>query len=512
MSLLLTTPEQHDFQDPTLELDAGRLYDDLSAATSMNTEEAVRRLLLGLEPLNEQRLDMDRRLELLDVYQPFVQRLFESAEPIRLRKQIYARQQRQNTVDDIERLCLAMANGYKLVVKAMYADGRHASDASTFGRVTRAAACQLAAALLHSYRYHRPEPPFVFLELNQLYRLARHYGLHDTGGEDDTNPAGKERRVVVSGGVSLAVIYQATCLLALVDPFSAEEGQVDLYYRTLLQYAARVRIIPGNSWQGVPEGLFFIDLMSDSRPRHCVFLTSPVEGDDPYLIDARPALQLMHKTLVALPQENRRQRSETTLLKHLLPEVTPRDKRRSRRRIGGSWIDVVVGLEAIHDWLLRHRNDDAPEPRHWTIRDRSEQGYRLGWRASAANDLQVGELVCVVGDGEQPGAAFRLLATRWLRDDRDKGAELGVEAFDGVPAPVELAFEDGTGETVCRHALFIPSSGEQGSVAKLVAPPGLYADRRPMVIHVGDREVSVICAALVEQMAGFDCFEFSMAG
>jgi len=500
MSLLLTTPEQHDFQDPTLELDARRLHGWLSGMPAMNAGESARRILLALEPLNEQRLDAALRLQLLDVYRPFVQRLFDAVEPIRLRSQLLSRQQRQETVDDIERLCLAMANGYKLIVKGMYEAGRHKSDTIAFGRIVRAAARQLAAALLHSYRYHRPEPPFVFLELNQLYRLARHHGVHNY--LDDSE---------IDSTVSLAVTYQAVCLLALVDPFAAEEGQADLYYRTLLQYAPKVRIVPGDSWQGVPEGLFFVDLMSDSRPCHCVFLDSPVQADDPYLIDARAALQLMHKTLVALSPERRRQRSEAAILRHLLPEVTPRDKRRSRRRLDSNWIDVVVGLETIYDWLLGFKRDAAPEPQRWAIRDRSEQGYRLGWSKSSANALQVGDLICVVGDGEAPDMPFRLMAIRWVRDGRDKGTELGVEAFEGIPAPVVLEPDREGSSRVRRNALFIPSSGEQGSAARLVAPAGIYAPGRPMLIHVGDREVEVVCATLVEQTQGFDCFEFTAA-
>ena len=501
MSLLLTTPEQHDFQDPTLELDARRLYDWLSGMPAMNTGETVRQLLLALEPLNEQRLDVSLRLELLDVYRPFVQRLFDGAEPIRLRQQPLGSQQRKNTVDDIERLCLAMANGYKLVIKTMYAAGQHETDRLAFGRVLRAAVRQLAAALLHSYRYYRPEPPFVFLELNQLYRLARHHGIHDWLDDSETDST-----------VTLAATYQAVCLLSLLDPFAAEEGQADLYYRTLLQYAGKVRIVPGNSWQGVPEGLYFIDLMSDSRPRHCVFLTSPVEAEDPYLIDARSALQTMHKMLLALSAERRRQRSETAILRHLLPEVTPRDKRRSRRHIGGSWIHVVVGLEAIHDWLVSHRNDAAPEPQRWVIRDRSDMGYRLGWSQASASALQVGDLVCVVGDGEKPDAAFRLLAVRWVRDEREKGTELGVEAFPGVPAPVEIELENEAGETLRQSALFIPSSGEEGSAARLVVPAGLCSAGSHVQIHAGDREVKVTCSEQVEQAPGFDCFEFTAAG
>ncbi len=501
MSLLLTTPEQHDFQDPTLELDPRRLHDSLAGMPAMHAGESARRVLLSLEPLNEQRLDPERRLTLLDVYRPFVQRLFEAAEPIRLRQQLPGRDQRQAAVDDIERLCLGMANGYKLVIKALYEAGGPQRDRVGFGRVLRAAARQLAAALLHSYRYYRPEPPFVFLELNQLYRLARHHGVHDA--LDDSE---------VGSTVSLAATYHATCLLALADPFSAEEGQADLYYRTLLQYASRVRVVPGDSWEGVPEGLFFVDLKSDSRPRHCVFLKPPVEADEPFIIDARAALQLMHKTLVALSPERRRQRSEAMILRHLMPEVTPRDKRRSRRRLDGNWIEVVVGLEAIHQWLQAQQQDEAPEPRRWAIRDRSEQGFRLGWAGSAANSLQVGDLLCVVADGKAPAdMPPRLMVIRWVRDGRDQGTELGVEAVEGVPAPVSLELDGDTDSRVRRNALFLPSASGRAVAARLLAPAGLYCPRRPMRIQVGEREVAVVCAAAVEQTGHFDCFEFTTA-
>jgi hypothetical protein len=33
-----------------------------------------------------------------------------------------------------------------------------------------------------------------------------------------------------------------------------------------------------------------------------------------------------------------------------------------------------------------------------------------------------------------------------------------------------------------------------------------------MQIHVGDREVKVVCAERIEQTTGFDCFEFTTAG
>jgi hypothetical protein len=500
MTLLLTTPEQHSFEDPTLELDEKRLSKWLASLPVLNAGDSLRQVLGALEPLNEQRLDVDKRLRLMGLYQATVKRLYDSSEPLRLRQQPLSRQQRQATVDNVERLCLATANGFKIAIKEIHAAGIQPQDSARFAQLLRRAVQQLAAALLHSYRFYRPEPPFVFLELNQLYRLARHHGLHEMTGDATES----------STGNSLADIYQAICLLSLTDPFSAEEGQVDRYFRSLLQFVPGTRIIPGNGWQGTPEGLFYIDLQSDSRPRHCVFLQSPVAGDEPHILDARTPLQRMHKTLVALPADRRSKRIEANLLRALLPEVTPRDRRRSERRSAGRWIEVVTGLQAVCDYIKSSLSGEQVEATRWRIQDASDKGYRLAWGESAASMLQVGELVCVVADSKEEKRSFQLLVVRWVCDERDKGTELGVEKLAGVPNPVRVEIPCEDDVDACQ-ALFLSSTGARDSVARLVAPSAVYCENRSLLLYVGEREVPVRCTMRVEQAPGFDCFEFTSA-
>jgi hypothetical protein len=69
MTLLLTTPEQHSFEDPTLELDEKRLSKWLASLPVLNAGDSLRQVLGALEPLNEQRLDVDKRLRLMGLYQ-----------------------------------------------------------------------------------------------------------------------------------------------------------------------------------------------------------------------------------------------------------------------------------------------------------------------------------------------------------------------------------------------------------------------------------------------------------
>jgi len=501
MSLRLTTPKQHDFQDPTLELDEKRLRQWLTDLPVLNTSESLRMVLRALEPLNEQRLEPGKRLRLLAVYRATASRLYDTAEPVQLRQQPIPRQQRQETVDDVERLCLAVANGFKIAIKDLFAAGGQRNDPAQFALALGGAVQQLAAALVHSYRFYRPEPPSVFLELNQLYRLAHECGLHDQPYADE------------EGGlpVSLATIYHAISMLALVDPFAAEEGRAEQCYRTLLQHAPKVRMVPGNSWQGVPEGLYFIDLNNDSRPRHCIFLQAPVAADDPLIMDARAALKSMHADLRALPADRRRQRPEAMLLASLLPEVTPREKRRSERKADERWLEVVIGLESICEWLLGHARGQQAGGLRLQVKDVSEQGYRLAWQESAASMLQVGDLVCVVADNRQADQQAQLLMVRWVRDGRGQGTELGVEMFDGVPEPVRILVPDETQESMYQ-ALFLSASGPQASVPRLVTPAAIYGEQRSLKMSIGEREMPICCAELTEQAAGFDCFEFEFEG
>jgi hypothetical protein len=496
--ITLTTPEQHDFEDPTLELDERRLQRWLGELPVLNGAESVRQVLAALEPLNEQRLDSEKRLRLLAVYRVTVRRLYEAAEPLRLRQLPLSQQQRQTMVDDIERLCLAVANGFKIAIKELYAADLQQQNKERFGQALRSAVEQLAAALLHSYRYYRPEPPLVFLELNQLYRLARHYGVHDLEADgDDDAPQ-----------MNLVAIYQAINLMALTDPFSIEEGQADQYFAVLSRHAAGARILPGNNWQGVPEGLYFLDLLSDSRPRHCVHLKSPVAGEDPHILDARISLHEMHNVLAAVPADRQRRRPEASILRALLPEVTPREKRRGERRADGRWIELVSGLDSICSWLGARRRGEQPEATRWRVKDASDRGYCLFWDASAASLFQVGDLVCVVAASGEETSGPQLLVVRWVRDARDDGTELGVEKLRGMPTPVRVVVPD-IREPESHQALRLDAHGGQGAVARLLAPLQLYVQNRVLMIQDGESELLIRCGEPVETGAEFECFEFA---
>ena len=496
MDVTLTTPEQHDFRDPTLELDAKRLQQWLDSLPTTVAAEPLREMLNMLQPLNEQHLSGEERLQLLAIYQPVVQRYYENAEPIRMRPQSMSQKERDEAIDSVEFLCLALANGYKIVVKQWIVEKKHEVDQTSFGDLLRWTLRQLAETLVHSFRFYREVPEYLYFELNQVYRLARHYGVHEQCAADSAEP-------------SLAGIYQAICMLSLVNPFSLDEGKVDLYYRFLLQTAPRARVIPGSNWQGTPEGLFFIDLQSNAGPRHCVHLQPPMQADIPYLLDAREPLQFMHKTLLGVAVEHRKQRVETGILRALLPEVAPSNQRREQRIATAGWIEAAVGFAKICNCLRAWQAQKSYALTRWEVKDSSGAGYCLTWNEAASGLLQVGELFCIEEKDDSSISSASLFIVRWVRNKRGDSTEIGVEKVAGELKVVRFECAD----VIVKpgYALLVNSPDNKNQNARLVVPPGVYEKGRAMTLHTDEGEIEIRAASLQQESPVFMCFEFTVS-
>lgn len=309
MQLTLNVPDQHEFTDPTVETRPQQLKNWLAALPILDTAESLYQVLGALEPLNEQKIDTRLRYRLLNTYQPVVLSLYEAAAPDDLSQKRLPQLQQALTADYVERLCLAMANGYKIVLKEWFAENRHQDEPALFARALRRASRQLGLVMLHSYRTVRPQPAFLMLETHQLYRLARHFGLQDL---TDVAPDGRQ-------SISIGQYYQAVMMFSRIDHCRVDVARVDRLFGIVLRYANRARITAGNHWEGGPAGLFFIDLAGDAAPQPCRELVPPVAADDACLLDCQEVVEAMHEKLASAPPGQRSRRPESILLKALTP-------------------------------------------------------------------------------------------------------------------------------------------------------------------------------------------------
>lgn len=499
MELLnLSIPEQHDYNDPTVERDVERLQAWLTDLPLMDVVETVRLVLGGLQSLNEQRLEADLRYRLMDVFRHTAHRLFVTMDPMHLRQLALSKTQREQATEGVEQLLLAMAGGYKLIINELYAADAIKSSREVFGLSLNRSLEQLGYALLDSYRFYRAVQPDLFAELHQLYRLARHHGLLDVMTEDEDDA---ERQMTT------AARYHAVLLLSLTDPFRLAEGEAGMLQEVLVQHAGQCRVIPGSHRDVTEQGLFFVDLKGGGPPLACSRMELPVDAAEPYLMDARDALSAIHERLAKTPAKVRAQSPEAMVLRRLQPEDADTQRRESRFP-DSRWVQLLPGMEHIHAWLARAAGKDRDvvigDPSPCRVIDTSEHGMGLAWEGGGTGDARVGELLGVLEENMAP----RVGIVRSIHLYREGGMELGVQLIPGSAAPVYCRPAGEAGDTAMR-ALFMPACNDDQVGATIIAGKGLYEQGRRLLIDVAGREVRARAGECVFDGPVFDRFEFS---
>ena len=259
---------------------------------------------------------------------------------------------------------------------------------------------------------------------------------------------------------------------------------------------------------GAAEGRFVVDLRGSSPPLACSQQPGPSDIAEPYLLDARDALAAVRERLATTPAKVRSQSPEAMVLRRLLPEDEDRQQRRESRHPDSRWVQLLLGMEQIHDWLLRGTGKLeaalAGEPSPCRVVDTSEQGMGLAWDGGGMGDARVGELLGVI----EEGMPLKLAVVRSIRVYREGGMELGVQLIHGNGAPVYCRSADEADDAASR-ALFLPAGSEEQVGATLIAPKGVHEPGRRLRIEVTGREVHARAGRCVFDGPVFDRFEFS---
>jgi len=380
---------------------------------------------------------------------------------------------------------------------------------SLFGAAVNRSIEALVYTLLDCYRFYRAMQPRYLSELHQLYRLARYHGLLNVKIDDDEN----------DGSVTTAALYHTAMLSSLVDPFRLAEGEISLLFEVLSGHAARCRIIPGSCQPGGEEGLYQIDLGSDTGPSACVESKSPASVKEPYILDTREALKSVREQLVKIPDKVRSVSPEATLLRQLLPEDPQSKQRSEERRSDKRQVQLLLGIGSIHAFLMqasgnkgtgkiaRDVNQSSVESFRCMILDSSDNGMGLSWDDGSAGDVCVGELLAIV-EG-QPGKQYlRLAMVRSVRILPEGPMETGVQLIKGGVGAVYCHTPDDP-ESTGSIALFMTSSGEEQGAATLIASSDIYKEGCHIVIDVADKEIRARAGRCISEGPVFDRFEFS---
>ncbi len=503
--LELSTPEQHDFSDPTVERNEKHLRTWLINLPLMDVSETVRLVLGALNSLNQQKLETEKRFRLLNIYRDTAQRLFVTMEPLHLRQLALSRSKQQQATKGVNQLLLAMAEGYKLVIKSLYASVDVSRPERIYGMAIKHAMEQLGYVLLDGYRYYRVVPPSLFSEVHQLYRMARHYGLLELADE---------RNHDTEAPLTISANYHTILLLALVDPFRLVEGEVGTLHDVLIQHADKCRVVPGGDWPDAPDGMFFVDLRCSAVPVAYTPQELPQQAGEPYLLDAREALRAIRDQFDQTPVKVRMQSPEAMILRRLWPEVVDQRKQRESRNTDDGEIGMLLGLKDIHGYLSKTDStlQDIPlaartvpvEPLSARMINSSENGMRLYREGGTSATACVGDLLGLV----EEGGRLTLSVVRNMRLTPEGGMEIGVQLIHGNCAPVYCRAANDE-ESMAVPALFIPGDEAREVDNSLVTVKGIYAPDSRVLINIAGKEIRARAGHSLLETPAFKRFDFS---
>jgi hypothetical protein len=202
------------------------------------------------------------------------------------------------------------------------------------------------------------------------------------------------------------------------------------------------------------------------------------------------------------------------VLQQLLPRESGAGQRREQRHRDGRWVNMLLGLENIHAYLLQQSGKHSPapagdghEPADCRVLDSSESGMKLHWEKGAAGDARVGDLL-VISEGGPEQETLLLAIIRSLRVMEKGGMETGVQIIASGLGPVYCSLPEQPDASAVK-ALFLSADEDADITATLVAARGLYEEGRTVKIDVGGREIQVRAGRLIAETPVFDRFEFS---
>ncbi len=461
----------------------------ISRLPKANLGEMARQLYQGLTELNQLVTPSDNRLQLLELLRPEVYFVCKHLERHFLNQAIVLDERPRKVANLCQALQNHLATGYKQIIQQVAA--RYSKDQSgLFSTALQRALHGLNGPLIRANQLYCPVQEGLWLEIHQIYQIARHYGLHhamiDEPMAHHTKALSVEQTYVIAllMGCSRCNQMRQLNIGKLADALEAWSPLVKL------QFPAE------------ESSLFALDTTADKPPLYGTLFT---DEQIPRLlgINTSGLADAIHQYL-ALPDDQRSPSRlliptgiNTDLLQHLAAAWGDVAERAFQRTAGQGTLKLCIGMSALHYYVagqksfsellqlnsatsvanfsLKMANDADDDP--WSsafdtqrgntssvllpyeeieypkidgdsdslsngqhtfptfdlnIVNHSPGGYCLAWQKEVPQQLQAGELVGIQDDA---GQGWSVAIVRWVRQVRSGGTQMGIELIAPFAQP-----------------------------------------------------------------------------
>jgi len=349
-------------------------------------------------------------------------------------------------------LSAEIAISYKIIIKELLAKGNTNFDQKLLIVAIHRALRYLGQALFQSCLSYSSPRPGVWREIHFLYAWSVQNHVHSIPVKETATQSWEQEYP------SIEDLYKCHVLMSATSPQRLRQPQIRSIHAQLYEWSRLIK--PVSPQDASPNAdMFFVDLWSDNPPRK---LTNAgeikISGFSAFdLSNLIASLRIdfdnsswESPTRIEVPGR----RPSRSLLDLLLRGWNKSLERRFARRSLNQALDVVLGLDKLHD-LLKQENhsrgqlsaspatSDQPQHDNQTANretrnapdtsemfslstgDESVGGYRLRWKGAISEKVRVGDILGI--RAHKPAAEYRLGMIRWLKYLQDHELYFGIE-------------------------------------------------------------------------------------
>ena len=530
-----------------------------------NIGETARQLYQCLVELNQLVTSSENRLQLLELLRPEVYFVCSHLERHFLNQSIVLDERPRKVANLCQALQNHLAIGYKLIVTRVMP--RFSKDnAPVLAMALQRASHSLCGPLVRASQLYCPVPEGLWLELHQLYLMARRHGLQQLQISDGLARNGRS--------LSIEQVYIGALLLGCARCNQMRQSSIARLAEGLESWSKLATLQAADA----PGSLFAISPQLDGPPRY-KSLFGEAELHSLLGLDPTPLVDAIKEFLLLPPESTEAKQLQIPegmpldLLQHLSSAWGDIAERTFQRNPGRGSLFICIGMSALHFNLAGQRSfaevlkrpeeersarfsvsntSEAAGPDIWAgafdaqrvsnwepgmpleeiqyrstkpgeqhvveeiaesypshelpIVNHSPGGYCLSWPREVPGQLQAGELL---GIQDMPGQSWSVAVVRWIRQVRGGGTQMGIEliAPHAQPCGVQLVRKSEQNSQYLR-ALLLPEIRVVSRPATLITPRLPFQESHKVLINHNGEETRAVLSRKQSSTGSFSQFEY----
>lgn len=524
-----------------------------------NIGETARQLYQALIELNQLLTPSDNRIQLLELLRPEVYFVCQHLERHFLNQAIVLDERPRKVANLCQALQNHLAIGYKLIISRLAAQPNRERNA-LLGTALQRAVHSLNGPLIRTSQLYCPVPEGLWLELHQLYLIARRHELHKVVIRD---PLARHTQ-----GLSVEQGYIVALLIGCSRCNQMRQSAIARLAEALEAWSPLVNLQGG----GQPTSIFAVAPQLDGPPRY-TSLFQPSELQGALGIDPTPLVDAIKDHLELLPEERARSRLSVPegfsvdMLQHAAAAWGDISERTFQRTQGTGSMTLCIGMSALNYYLANGRAfseilkqqvettasfkplsgepdvwanaHDARRVNDWdnglpfeeieypkpaseqdeqanagesyptfalSIVNHSPGGYCLSWPKEVPSQLQAGE---ILGIRDNPQQGWSVAVVRWIRQVRGGGTQMGIEliAPHAQSCGLQLVRKAEQNSQYLR-ALLLPEIAAISRPATLITPRLPFQEGSKVLININGKERRAVLSHKQVSTGSFSQFEY----